>query len=163
MDRLVSHWMTIDDYWRICVESAQLKLLDLKYSFISVNPDRKFFIFLFISSFYWENISLMYLSYVETSRLDTSGLLNVSNNVLKIFSLLINQINKLHFQIVEMKTLIFFIIKMFVKYLKSNFLVIPGWLAHSSLSIYFINIPLSTFNNIYKFGGNYLEKKTFKH
>ena len=105
----------------------------------------------------------MYLSYVETSRLDTSGLLNVSNNVLKIFSLLINQINKLHFQIVEMKTLIFFIIKMFVKYLKSNFLVIPGWLAHSSLSIYFINIPLSTFNNIYKFGGNYCEKKTFKH
>ena len=42
------------------------------------------------------------------------------------------------------------------KYLKSNFL-------SSSLRIYFINIPLSTFNNIYKFGGNYLEKKIFKH
>ena len=34
---------------------------------------------------------------------------------------------------------------------------------HQLSRIYFINIPLSTFNNIYKFGGNYCEKKTFKH
>ena len=159
MDRLVTHRWLLKDMCRV----STIEIVWFEIFFYFSQSWEKILYFLFISSFYWENISLMYLSYVETSRLDTSGLLNVSNNVLKIFSLLINQINKLHFQIVEMKTLIFFIIKMFVKYLKSNFLVIPGWLAHSTLSIYFINIPLSTFNNIYKFGGNYLEKKTFKH